>query len=189
MRMKVKGLLGLLLFIPAMSFADAFEYAWMPVVGVYQSSMDVDTEVLTVGNALSGVLMINAGRSRRYWIQGQYHSLKFDGNETEIGQQISGFEIAGLYQSQFRVSRHFKPWLGVGLSFAALEFKNRFLTDNQGFLTQTFSDETKAGIAIDFNFTSEIDWFDQYESGVALRISVPMNDVLSKFEAGFYISF
>ena len=184
-----KGLLLVLVLIPSISFADTFEYGLLPVVGVYQSSLDIDSEVLAVGNALSGILIINSGRSHRYWIQGQYHSLNFDGTETQIGQQISGFEIASLYQSQYRISRHFKPWLGIGLSFAALEFKNRFLTDSQGFLAQTFKDETQAGMAIDLNFTTETDWFDHYDSGFALRISIPTNDVLGKFEAGFYITF
>jgi len=172
-----------------LTIADTFEYGWLPVVGAYKSSLDVDTEVITVANALSGLIIINSGRNNRVWIQGQYHSLDFDGNETEIGQEVTGLEVAALYQAQYRISRHFKPWLGVGTSISVLEFTNRFLTDSQGFLAQTFEDETKTGLAVDFNFTVDTDWFDKYNSGFAVRLSVPVNDVLAKAEAGIYITF
>jgi hypothetical protein len=185
----LKGLIAALILIPSLTVADTFEYGWLPVVGAYKSSLDTDTEVITVGNALSGLIIINSGRSSRVWIQGQYHSLDFDGNETEIGQEVTGLEIAAIYQTQYRISRHFKPWFGIGTSFTALEFKDRFLTDSQGFLTQTFDDVTKTGLAIDFNFTTETDWFDKHDSGFAVRLSVPVNDVLAKVEAGFYITF
>lgn len=185
----MKGIIAALILIPSLAIADTFEYGWMPVIGAYKSSLDTDTAVITAANALSGLLIINSGRNSRVWIQGQYHSLTFDGNETEIGQEVTGLEIATIYQSQYRLSRNFKPWLGIGASFSALEFKNRFLTDSQGFLAQTFDDQTKSGLAIDFNFTANTDWFDKHDSGFAIRLSVPVNDVLAKVEAGFYITF
>lgn len=185
----MKGLIAVLILFPSLTVADTFEYGWLPVVGVYKSSLDTDTEVITVANALSGLIIINSGRSSRVWLQGQYHSLEFDGNETEIGQEITGLEVAAIYQTQYRISRHFKPWFGMGASFSALEYKNRFLTDNQGFLAQTFADTTKTGLAIDLNITTNTDWFDQYDSGFAVRVSVPVNYGLTKFEAGFYITF
>jgi len=186
----IKGFIGFCLITAVSTIhADTFEYGFMPVVGMYKSSLDVDSEVLPAVNLLSGLLIINSGRSSRYWIQGQYHSLDFDGSETEIGQTVSGFEAALLYQSRFRLSRHFKPWLGIGLSVAALEFKDRFTTDNQGFLAQRFDDVTKTGVAVDFNFTTEMDWFKDYDTGFSLRVSLPTNDVLAKVEAGFYITF
>ena len=185
----MKRLIAILVLIPSLAIADTFEYGWLPVVGAYKSSLDIDTEVITVGNALSGLIIINSGRSSRVWIQGQYHSLDFDGNETEIGQEVTGLEVSAIYQTQYRISRHFKPWFGIGTSFSALEFKDRFLTDSQGFLAQTFEDETKTGLAIDFNFTTETHWFDKHDSGFAVRLSVPVNDVLAKVEAGFYITF
>ena len=186
----IKGVIGFFLIsVASATHADTFEYGFMPVVGLYKSSLDFDTEVLPAVNLLSGLLIINSGRSSRYWIQGQYHSLDFEGSETEIGQSVSGFEVAALYQSKFRLSRHFKPWLGIGLSVAALEFKDRFITDNQGFLAQRFDDVTKTGFAVDFNFTTETDWFKEYDTGFSFRVSLPTNDVLAKVEAGFYITF
>jgi len=186
----IKGFIGFFLFtFASLTHADTFEYGLLPVVGLYKSSLDLDTEVLPAVNLLSGLLIINSGRSSRFWIQGQYHSLDFDGNETQIGQTVSGFEIATLYQSRFRLSRHFKPWLGIGFSVASLAFKDRFVTDNQGFLAQRFDDTSKTGVAVDLNFTTQMDWFKDYDTGLSLRVSLPTNDVLAKVEAGFYITF
>ena len=186
----IKGFIGFFLItFASYTHADTFEYGFLPVAGVYQSSLDLDTEVLSTVNPLSGILIINSGRSSRYWIQGQYHSLDFKGTETELGQSVSGFEVALIYQSKFRLSRHFKPWLGVGLSVSALEFTDRFITDNQGFLAQRFDDKKETGLAVDFNFTTETDWFKDYDTGFSFRVSVPTNDVLAKVEAGFYITF
>ena len=185
-----KVLIGFFLItFASSSHADTFEYGFMPVVGVYRSSLDSKTEVLPAVNLLSGLLIINSGRSSRYWIQGQYHSLDFQGAETELGETVSGFEVAVLYQSMFRLSRHFKPWLGMGLSIAALEFKDRYLTDSQGFLAEQFADTSETGIAVDLNFSTETDWFKDYGTGFSLRVSIPTNDVLAKVEAGFYITF
>lgn len=185
----MKGLITALILLPSLSIADTFEYGWMPVVGAYKSSLDIDTEVKPAANALSGLIIINSGRSSRVWIQGQYHSLDFNGTDTKIGQSVTGYEVATIYQTQYRLSRHFKPWLGIGASFSALDYKDRYLTDSQGFLAQVFNDTSKAGLAIDFNFSTNTDWFDQYDTGFAIRLSVPVNDVLTKLEAGFYITF
>lgn len=186
----IKGFIGFFLItFASLTHADTFEYGLLPVVGLYKSSLDLDTEVTPAVNLLSGLLIINSGRSSRFWLQGQYHSLDFDGTKTEIGQTVSGFEVAVLYQSRFRLSRHFKPWLGIGLSIATLEFKDRFITDNQGFLAQRFDDTSETGIAVDLNFTTETDWFKDYDTGFSFRVSLPTNDVLAKVEAGFYITF
>lgn len=190
MDINFKGIfISFIFFLPSLTSADTFQYGILPVVGIYQSSLDLDTEKLTDVNVLSGLMIINAGRSSRYWIQAQYHSLDFEGSQTQIGQQVSGFDVAAIYQSKFRLSRHFKPWLGMGLSVTALEFKDRFITDNQGFLVQRFDNTTETGLAVDFNFTVDTDWFDDYGTGFSLRASVPVNDVLGKIEAGFYITF
>ena len=186
----IQGFIGLFLItFVSLTHADTFEYGFLPVVGLYKSSLDLDTEVLPAVNLLSGLLIVNSGRSSRFWVQAQYHSLDFEGSETEIGQSVSGFDVAVLYQSRFRLSRHFKPWLGIGLSVAALEFKDRFTTDNQGFLAQRFDDTSKTGLAVDLNFTTQTDWFKDYNTGFSLRVSLPTNDVLAKVEAGFYITF
>ena len=186
----IKGFIGFFLItFASLTHADTFEYGFLPVVGLYKSSLDLESDVLPAVNILSGLLIINSGRSSRFWIQGQYHSLDFDGSETEIGQTVTGFDVAVLYQSKYRLSRHFKPWLGIGLSVAALEFKDRFITDNQGFLAQRFDDETKTGLAVDLNFTTETDWFNDYGTGFSLRVSIPTNDVLAKVEAGLYVTF
>jgi len=111
---------------------------------------------------------MNSGRNSRFWVQGQYHSLDFEGSKTESGQTVSGFEVAVLYQSKFRLSRHFKPWLGIGLSVAALEFKDSFITDNQGFLAQRFDDTSETGLAVDLNFTTKKDWFKEYQHGIII---------------------
>jgi len=168
---------------------DTFEYGFLPVVGVYQSSLDLDTEVLPAVNLLSGLLIINSGRSSRFWIQGQYLSLDFDGDQTEMGESVSGFEVAALYQSEFRLSRHFKPWLGIGLSVTSLEFKDRYTTDSQGFLAQRYADTSETGLAVDVNFTTATDWFKDYDTGFSFRVSLPTNDVLATIEAGLYITF
>lgn len=186
----IKGFIGFFLLASASSIqAETFEYGILPVAGVYQSSLDLDTEALPAVNFLSGLLIINSGRNSRYWIQGQYHSLDFEGAVSEVGESVSGFEVAALYQSKFRLSRHFKPWLGIGLSVAALEFNDRFTTDNQGFLAQRFDDVKKTGIAVDLSFTTETDWFKDTNTGFSFRVSLPTNDVLAKIEAGFYITF
>lgn len=185
----MKGLIAVLLFIPSLAIADTVEYGWMPVVGAYKSTLDVDTEIITAANALSGLIIFNSGRSSRIWIQGQYHSLDFTGNNSHIGESVTGFEVATLYQTQYRISRHFKPWLGIGASFSALDYKDRYLTDNQGFLAQAFEDTSKSGLALDFNFTTNVDWLDQYDSGFSVRLSVPVSETLTKIETGFYITF
>jgi hypothetical protein len=185
----LKGLIAVLILLPTLSIAGTFEYGWMPVVGAYKSSLDKGTEIITVANALSGLVIINSGRNSRVWVQGQYHSLDFNGSDTNIGQSVTGYEVATIYQTEFRLSRHFKPWLGIGASFSALDYKDRYLTDSQGFLAQVFNDTSKSGLAIDFNISTNTDWFDQYDSGFAIRLSVPVNDVPEKLEAGFYIMF
>ena len=185
----MKGLIAALVLIPCLTIADTFEYGWLPVIGVYRSTVDVDTDTLAAANVLSGLVLVNTGRNNRIWLQGQYLNLDFDGSPTHLGQSLSGFTVTALYQSQYRISRHFKPWVGDGLSFSALDYSKRFLTDSQGFLAQTIADRSETALAVDINFSVSTDWFDADDSGLAVRLSLPAGEGLSQLEAGLYITF
>ena len=185
----ITGMLASMLLTPSLAFAETFDYAWLPALGQYQSFVDEDSEQRLLGNVLSGVILINTGRSSRWWVQGLYIDIDFDGTETEIGQNISGLEVAAIYQSRYRLSRHFKPWLGMGLSAAVLEFEDRYLTDDQGFLAQSFPDTQETALNLELQFVTDIDLLDDYETGISVRASIPTNDVLGKIEVALYIVF
>ena len=162
----------------------------MPVAqSVISSVNDLDSTALNVGNLVSGVVIFESGRDSRVFVQAQYAKYEFPGTTLLIGELVKAYSISTIFQSKFRVSRNFKPYLGFGLGLKNEEHSNRYTTDTQGFLAQSFDDESIVNITVDANITDDIDLFKTIKTGWSLRYSQPVSDGLKTIEAGIYILF
>lgn len=169
---------------------NSVTYGLLPVVQSVTSSVnDLESESITVGNVISGLIVFESGRDTRVFVQAQFGHYEFSGTETLIGETVTTYSISTIYQSKFRMSRGFKPYFGLGLGLRNEEHTERFLTDAAGFLAQSFQDESVLNITVDVTISSELDLFDSMDSGWSIRYSQPTSDGIEIIEAGIYILF
>ena len=100
------------------------------------------------------------GRDSRVFGNIVYHEYFLDASTKNIAQDVKRYAVTSTYQTRFRMSRTFKPWLGVGMSFASESFDNRFTVDSDGFLAQSFANRDDSGLALELDFMTDINWFD-----------------------------
>lgn len=85
--------------------------------------------------------MSRYARDARWYAEYSKSDFHFKGDVTNVGQNVSYTSLNAGWQTQFAVSRDFKPWLGLGLGGQSAKLSNRHTTLANGFLNQTFPDE------------------------------------------------
>lgn len=131
-------------------------------LGVFLFSPDDpsgDADVTLSVTPLSIYYTTELGRDTRIMSNFTYLTYDVDASTTSIGQEVTRVSLTAMYQSRFRVSRSFKPWLGLGLTFGTEEFENRFTIDKDGFLDQSFANRKESGVALELDFTNDITLF------------------------------
>lgn len=64
------------------------------------------------------------------------------------GVTVDGQQFYIDYSRRLRISRHFKPWVGIGLVTNTLESTSKYRTDDEGYLLDTFSDRKDTELAV-----------------------------------------
>ncbi len=104
--------------------------------------------------------LMDLGRDTRLFTNLSYIDYSVSASTSNIAQDVSRYSIATVYQTRFRPSRNFKPWLGIGLSFSSEEFTKRYTVDSDGFLLQSYKDRSDSGVALELDFTNDVTLFD-----------------------------
>ncbi len=81
--------------------------------------------------------------------------INFDAEGTEIGQSLEGVRIDFNYQWHLRLSKRFRPWIGVGVFTGNYDAESRHLVDSEGFLIQRLDDKSISDAGIVINFTNQ----------------------------------
>ncbi len=104
--------------------------------------------------------LMDLGRDTRLFTNLSYIDYSVSASASDIAQDVSRYSVSAIYQTRFRPSRSFKPWLGIGLSFSSEEFTKRYTVDSDGFLLQSYKDRSDSGVALELDFTNDVTLFD-----------------------------
>ena len=162
----------------AMSNAQAERFAWMPSYSsVSVSDPDGNTKDFTGLLPFEFSYIGDGKRSRIVW-GAAFYDFNIDATTSNIGQDITGFEVNGVWAHKWAASRSFKPWLGIGFSASVLEFTSRHTIDTDGFLNQNFEDREDTIVNVILNATHEWSINKTFYWGVSLEYKVPIGDGL-----------
>ena len=100
--------------------------------------------------------LLNVSRDTRFVSDLLYLSYSLDASQSEIGQKVASLSISGVYEWKKRVSRDFKPWIGVGLGYGSNSSKNRHTVDADGFLDDSFADRNSSGVSVILDVSTDI---------------------------------
>ena len=159
---------------------ETFKLGWAPFVSPNLSVDDPDgsTDATDTASALSAVALFPFGRDDRWMVNVTQYDFTLDASQTDIGQDVQSIAVAGFYQRRLRLSRYFKPWVGVGPQIEFSDKTARHTVDADGFLAQTFSDQD--GMAYALGVVASHEWLlsDHIEFGVNAAYLFSIRDAI-----------
>jgi len=93
------------------------------------------------------------------------------------------------YQMMMRVTRGWKPWLGVGAAYANESYSNRYTVTSGGFLCATcpYPDRTNDDFLVVVNASSEWQVNRDWDMGIHLQFEQPVtSDGMRVIRFGIY---
>jgi len=136
------------------------------------------------------IIYNNILRDARLFGNIYYDSYSVSAESQHIAQSVTEFGVNVSYQWMFRVSRVFKPYLGIGLGYAAESFKNRYNTTPDGlFLNTTYPNRSVQAFNAVVNASSEWQLSPNWNVGVHLQFEQPIGGGLTAIRAGMYITY
>ena len=135
-------------FIP--THAEGFLFGYSPVISLHSVSDEDsgDSENQITYSLLSASAVVNLDWDSDIKFNADYIDTDFDASTTNVGQDVSGISISGIWRNRIPMSRHFKPWLGVGLSIDQIDYVNRYTVDGDGFLARSFTDRSETDLSL-----------------------------------------
>ncbi len=164
---------------------DEIRYGWSPsFVALSIDDPDGNTNSSSELQLLGGTVIYPLSRSTRTLVSLSLYDFELDAGVNKIGQGVESLSIAGSYQWKFKMSRKFKPWLGVGLNINMDELTNRHTIDQDGYLAQTYTDREETSIGINLGASHEWDISDGILMGLNIEYLIPLGESLEGFKIG-----
>lgn len=90
------------------------------------------------------------GRDARLFAHFYSEDFSAKASPTDIGQKVETKGFLVSYQSLWRATTFFKPWVGIGVGISTTDYTARHHVDQNGFLIQTFPNisETNTHFAV-----------------------------------------
>lgn len=173
------------------STQDTFRFGWMPVISIFNV---VDPNGPTAqGNAysgLSGIVIMDAGRDSRLIGHLVYDKFSITASTINIAQDVSRTGGSVSYQTNLRIARGWKPWVGAGLGEVSETYKNRYRLTPSGFSSPLADQERSVNnVFILVNTSTEWQVNKQWDMGVNLQYEHPIGEGSQVFRVGIYAVF
>ena len=85
------------------------------------------------GASISAIVLMPTGRNRRVMFNLNRESFSLNGSTTNVAQDVTSLSGGLSYQALFRVTRKWKPWVGIGAGYASIDYENRYTLTPGGF--------------------------------------------------------
>jgi outer membrane protein W len=167
-----------------------FRIGWMPsITSTSIEDPNGPVEDHTAAALLQAVGIFDMGRDVRIFANAVYDKYEVDASTTNIHYDVSRFGINATYQWNVRLTRSFKPWLGVGLGYSQDTFADRYTLTPGGFLAASYPDRTVDSFNLVLN--SSIDWqiSRDLDLGIHFQWEQPTGDGARSARVGVYIAY
>ena len=175
----------------AYAVQDTFRFGFMPTISFY--NLNDPTGRTKPGQnitLLSGLIFVDAGRDARFLVNGSFDKFSVAASTMDIGEDVTRLSASASYQTMFRLSRDFKPWLGFGVGDATESYKNRYLLTGGGFSTPVSPSERSVNNVFGLvNVSTEWELNRQWNFGFHFQYELPFGEGASVYKAGVYFSY
>jgi len=137
---------------------------------------------------LNAVGILDVGRDSRLIGSVGYDKFTLGASASNIGQDVARTGGSVSYQSMFRFTREFKPWVGVGLGVASESYKTRYTLSSGGNSVPASPPERSVNnIFAVLNISTEWQVNKTFDMGVHLQYEHPSGDGTKTLRIGIYI--
>ncbi|MCP4492571.1 MAG: hypothetical protein GY820_35485 [Gammaproteobacteria bacterium] len=133
---------------------------------------------------LGAMAIYEMSRNDRLYAYITLYDFELDAGQNKIGQEVESTSLAIYYQSNFKLSRSFKPWLGAGAVINIASYTNRYDTDIDGYLLNNYADRDDTSVSLGLSASKEWEFNDSFSWGLNLEYLVPIGDTLEGFTVG-----
>ncbi len=140
------------------------------------------------GLSLSGIALYEFGRDSRLMININKDAYSLEASTSNVGQNVSSMGGGVSYQSKWRVSRTWKPWIGAGLGYTSTTYKSRytFTSPSQQF-KYLYADRSATDVALLLNANSEWQFNKDWDIGLQAQLAKSISGKSSTLRVGFYV--
>lgn len=135
----------------------------------------------------SGVVIMNMGRDSRAFGNFIRDTFSIPATTTNIAQDVTRIGGSVSYQSLFRLSKLWKPWVGVGIGSMSESYKNRYRLTDTGFSVPLSNPERNTNNLFWLvNTSTEWQVNKGWDMGVQLQYEQSVGDDSNVFRVGIY---
>jgi hypothetical protein len=166
----------LLLICPVAQAAESFRFGVLPSIALYSVEDPLGPTEQRAGFSPAAVMFIEMGRDSRLMAQLAYDSFTTTASTTNVHNDVTSLNVGLSYQMMMRVTRGWKPWLGVGAAYASEKYENRYTVTSGGFLCATcpYPNRTNDDFLLVLNASSEWQINRDWDMGLHLQFEQPM---------------
>jgi hypothetical protein len=137
------------------------------------------------GLSVSGIALYNLGREGRAMFNIDRDSYSMKASQTNVGQDVTSFGGGASYQTMLRLTRTWKPWVGMGLGYTSTSYKNRFVFTPGGAKT-FYADRDTTSMQLLLNANSEWVFNRDWDMGLQMQFAKGLSNNTSTFRVGIY---
>jgi hypothetical protein len=169
---------------------EEFRFGLMPTVSRYYVNDPLgSTKPQDNFTPLSAIGIFDFGRDSRIFAHIYSTSFTLRASTSDIGQDVKVFGINGSYQMMLRLTRGFRPWVGLGLGYASESYTARHRITSEGYLApgspyQSRTVDSYTGI---LNASNEWKLNRDWDIGIHLQVEEPVVSGAARvFRGGIY---
>jgi hypothetical protein len=175
----------------AIADQDTFRFGLMPSIA--QFTINDPSGQTAKGKSVSllnAVMFINVTRDDRVMLIVGSNKYSVPASSTLIGEDVTRLDGSVSYQTLFRLSRNFKPMLGIGIGSAAETYKNRYKLSPGGFgIAQTPVERNINNFYYVLNAGHEWEINRTWNIGLNLQYERPVSEISTALKLGIYLTF
>ncbi|MBI3898476.1 MAG: hypothetical protein HY308_09295 [Gammaproteobacteria bacterium] len=142
---------------------------------------ETDTSVLNV------LVLPPAKGLQRFLIQGYQQEFRLAPSTDHIGQDVERTGINASTQWRWNLAGDWRPWIGFGVGYVSESHSNRHTIRADGFLDQSFAEESPAGFVAVLSATTEWSLAEQWSLGLHIQHEQPFGDTTQVTSVGLAV--
>ncbi|ALP54968.1 hypothetical protein Tel_17075 (plasmid) [Candidatus Tenderia electrophaga] len=168
-------LVGCFAVLACVGVAQAGEFGYT----AYGASLSVDDPDGTTSSTsylapFNGFYADSLKRDIRYQVEAFADSVILDAGINQIGQKVQYQGVGLSLQHRFRLTPDIKPWLGVGVDYIDLRYRDRHSVDTGGYLTYRFPDRSESGMNLVLNAANYWAFSRSWDIGLVAKLGQPV---------------
>lgn len=143
-----------------------------------------DTQMYSGLQAASLSYIVDIDRRSRLYSDATMIDFDIPASSSEVANTVKGYAITTAYQRILRLTRDIQFYAGLGLTMSQLDFTDRYIETESGYLAESYEDRSETSFAVYLNISTEWEIKENFDFGVNIGYQQDLGDSVSGLCAG-----